>query len=172
MIYTKNAPTVTTETKTVNENIDYVFANGDKAADSHTAAVKFTRQVSTDAVTGEKTYGDWSADQSFDAVKSPNIKGYTPDQAQIDKQVVKGSSDDLSFKVVYTKNAPTVTTKNVHNNGSLVSQSKEQQTLPNSMELPNTGVDKTESITIAGVMMLILTIILGMIFTSKKHKND
>lgn len=29
-----------------------------------------------------------------------------------------------------------------------------------------------ESITIAGVMMLILTIILGMIFTSKKHKND
>lgn len=40
------------------------------------------------------------------------------------------------------------------------------------VELPNTGVDKTESITIAGVMMLILTIILGMIFTSKKHKND
>ncbi|AWF96873.1 mucin-binding protein [Weissella cibaria] len=111
VIYTKNAPTVTTETKTVNENIDYVFANGDKAADSHTAAVKFTRQVSTDAVTGEKTYGDWSADQSFDAVKSPNIKGYTPDQAQIDKQVVKGSSDDLSFKVIYTKNAPTVTTE-------------------------------------------------------------
>ena len=74
--------------------------------------------------------------------------------------------------MVYTKNAPTVTTKNVHNNGSLVSQSTEQQTLPNSMELPNTGVDKTESITIAGVMMLILTIILGMIFTSKKHKND
>ncbi|AWF96874.1 mucin-binding protein [Weissella cibaria] len=172
VIYTKNAPTVTTETKTVNENIDYVFANGDKAADSHTAAVKFTRQVSTDAVTGEKSYGDWSADQSFDAVKSPDLKGYTPDKDQIDKQVVKGSSDDLSFKVVYTKNAPTVTTKNVHNNGSLVSQSKEQQTLPNSMELPNTGVDKTESITIAGVMMLILTIILGMIFTSKKHKND
>jgi MucBP domain. len=171
-VYTKNAPTVTTETKTVNENIDYVFANGDKAADSHTAAVKFTRQVSTDAVTGEKSYGDWSADQSFDAVKSPDLKGYTPDKDQIDKQVVKGSSDDLSFKVIYTKNAPTVTTKNVHNNGSLVSQSKEQQTLPNSMELPNTGVDKTESITIAGVMMLILTIILGMIFTSKKHKND
>ncbi|EDW9662243.1 hypothetical protein AA219_004656, partial [Salmonella enterica subsp. enterica serovar Newport] len=92
-------------------NIDYSFTNGDKAADSHTASVKFTRQVSTDAVTGEKTYGEWSADQSFDAVKSPDLKGYTPDKNQIDKQTVTGSSNDLSFKVIYTKNAPTVTTE-------------------------------------------------------------
>ena len=40
------------------------------------------------------------------------------------------------------------------------------------VELPNTGVDKTESVTIAGVIMLIMTIILGVLFTSKKHKND
>ncbi|MEQ6219746.1 hypothetical protein ABMB44_14355 [Levilactobacillus brevis] len=40
----------------------------------------------TDAVTGEKTYGAWSAEQSFDAVKSPELKGYTADKAQIDKQ--------------------------------------------------------------------------------------
>ncbi|MEQ6219793.1 hypothetical protein ABMB44_14930 [Levilactobacillus brevis] len=41
----------------------------------HTASVNFTRSVSTDAVTGEKTYGAWSAEQSFDAVKSPELKG-------------------------------------------------------------------------------------------------
>ncbi|MEQ6219761.1 hypothetical protein ABMB44_14570 [Levilactobacillus brevis] len=35
---------------------------------------------------GEKTYGAWSAEQSFDAVKSPELKGYTADKAQIDKQ--------------------------------------------------------------------------------------
>ncbi|MFS8963427.1 hypothetical protein NYF20_09880, partial [Lactobacillus delbrueckii] len=29
-------------------------------APQHTASVDFTRQVSTDAVTGEKTYGAWS----------------------------------------------------------------------------------------------------------------
>ncbi|MEQ6219788.1 hypothetical protein ABMB44_14900 [Levilactobacillus brevis] len=41
---------------------------------------------------GEKTYGPWSAEQSFDAVKSPEVKGYTADKAQIDKQTVNGDS--------------------------------------------------------------------------------
>lgn len=54
----------------------------------------------------------------------------------------------------------------------LVNNNRDSKTLPEVIELPNTGVDKTESITIAGVMMLILTIIWGMLFTSKKHKKD
>ncbi|MCO4499113.1 Levansucrase [Streptococcus infantarius subsp. infantarius] len=109
--YTKNAPTITTDTKTVNETIHYVYKDGSKAVDDHVAKpVEFTRQVSTDAVTGEKTYGAWSADQSFDAVTSPELKGYTADKAQIDKQTVTGDSKDLEFTVTYTKNAPTITT--------------------------------------------------------------
>ncbi|WP_438834700.1 mucin-binding protein, partial [Lactiplantibacillus mudanjiangensis] len=68
------------------------------AVDDHVAKpVEFTRQVSTDAVTGEKTYGSWSADQSFAAVTSPELKGYTADKAQIDKQTVNGDSKDLEF---------------------------------------------------------------------------
>ncbi|MGO4984868.1 mucin-binding protein, partial [Collinsella sp. Sow4_E3] len=105
-VYTKNAPTITTEKKTVNETVSYVDQNGHEVANKHTASVDFTRQVSTDAVTGEKTYGNWSADQSFDAVKSPELKGYTADKAQIDKQTVNGDSKDLEFTVTYTKNAP------------------------------------------------------------------
>ncbi|MGM2827238.1 mucin-binding protein, partial [Bacillus cereus group sp. Bce006] len=85
--------------KTVNETVSYVDQNGHEVATKHTASVDFTRQVSTDAVTGEKTYGNWSADQSFDAVKSPELKGYTADKAQIDKQTVKGDSKDLEFTV-------------------------------------------------------------------------
>ncbi|MDK8308467.1 MAG: MucBP domain-containing protein [Lactobacillus delbrueckii] len=108
--YTKNAPTITTEKKTVNETIHYQGAGNQTPAD-HTASVDFTRQVSTDAVTGEKTYGSWSADQSFDAVTSPELKGYTADKAQIDKQTVNGDSKDLEFTVTYTKNAPTITTE-------------------------------------------------------------
>ena len=54
----------------------------------------------------------------------------------------------------------------------LANNNPDNTTLPEAIELPNTGVDKTESITIAGVMMLIMTIILGVLFTSKKHKND
>ncbi|WP_411814970.1 mucin-binding protein [Lactobacillus delbrueckii] len=109
--YTKNAPTITTEKKTVNETVSYVDQNGHVVAQPHTASVDFTRQVSTDAVTGEKTYGSWSADQSFDAVTSPELKGYTADKAQIDKQTVNGDSKDLEFTVTYTKNAPTITTE-------------------------------------------------------------
>ncbi|MDA3768833.1 hypothetical protein PF586_10810, partial [Lactobacillus delbrueckii] len=58
--YTKNAPTITPEQKKVNEIIHYQGAGNQTPAD-HAASVEFTRQVSTDAVTGEKTYGAWSA---------------------------------------------------------------------------------------------------------------
>ncbi|WP_227743811.1 mucin-binding protein, partial [Lactobacillus helveticus] len=98
--------TITTEKKTVNETVSYVDQNGHVVlAKPHTASVDFTRQVSTDAVTGEKTYGHWSAAQSFDAVTSPELKGYTADKAQIDKQTVTGDSKDLEFTVTYTKKA-------------------------------------------------------------------
>ncbi|MFZ1776615.1 MAG: MucBP domain-containing protein, partial [Lactococcus raffinolactis] len=120
--YTKNAPTITTESKTINETIHYVYKDGTTAHDDYVAKpVEFTREVSTDAVTGEKTYGSWSADQSFAAVTSPAIKGYTPDQAEIDKQIVNGDSKDLEFKVTYTKTpvaGGNVTAKYVDENGN------------------------------------------------------
>ncbi|WP_443093603.1 mucin-binding protein [Lactiplantibacillus pentosus] len=112
VVYTKDAPTITTESKTINETIHYVYKDGTTAHDDYVAKpVEFTREVSTDAVTGEKTYGSWSADQSFAAVTSPAIKGYTPDQAEIGSQTVSGDSSDLDFTVVYAKNAPTITTE-------------------------------------------------------------
>ncbi|WDT66864.1 MucBP domain-containing protein (plasmid) [Companilactobacillus crustorum] len=108
VVYAKNAPTITTESKTINETIHYVYKDGTTAHDDYVAKpVEFTREVSTDAVTGEKTYGSWSADQSFAAVTSPAIKGYTPDQAEIGSQTVSGDASDLDFTVVYTKDAPT-----------------------------------------------------------------
>ena len=108
VVYAKNAPTITTENKTINETIHYVYKDGTTAHDDYVAKpVEFTREVSTDAVTGEKTYGSWSADQSFAAVTSPVIKGYTPDQAEIGAQTVSGDASDLDFTVIYTKDAPT-----------------------------------------------------------------
>ena len=122
VVYTKNAPTVTTETKTVNETIHYVYKDGTTAHDDYVAKpVEFTREVSTDAVTGEKTYGPWSADQNFAAVTSPELKGYTADKAQIDKQTVNGDSKDLEFTVTYTKTpvaGGNVTAKYVDENGN------------------------------------------------------
>ena len=112
VVYAKNAPTITTESKTINETIHYVYKDGTTAHDDYVAKpVELTREVSTDAVTGEKTYGSWSAAQSFAAVTSPAIKGYTPDPAEIGSQTVSGDSSDLDFTVVYAKNAPTITTE-------------------------------------------------------------
>ncbi|WP_436668824.1 lectin-like domain-containing protein [Lactiplantibacillus plantarum] len=112
VVYTKNVPIVATESKTVNETIHYVYTDGTTAHDDYVAQpITFTRTIFTDAVTGEKTYGGWSAAQQFAAVDSPAIKGYTPDQSKISTQTVTGDSSDLEFTIVYTKNAPTVTTE-------------------------------------------------------------
>lgn len=122
VVYAKNAPIITTESKTINETIHYVYKDGTTAHDDYVAKpVEFTRKVSTDAVTGEKTYGSWSADQSFAAVTSPELKGYTADKAQIDKQTVNGDSKDLEFTVTYTKTpvaGGNVTAKYVDENGN------------------------------------------------------
>ncbi|MBC9022967.1 KxYKxGKxW signal peptide domain-containing protein, partial [Limosilactobacillus fermentum] len=71
-VHLKHQNIQSTEAKTVKETIHYQGAGNQTPADN-TAQVPFTRQVSTDAVTGEKTYGSWSADQSFAAVTSPVI---------------------------------------------------------------------------------------------------
>ncbi|WP_436684023.1 mucin-binding protein [Lactiplantibacillus plantarum] len=105
-VHLKHQNIQSTEAKTVTETIHYQGAGNQTPADN-TAQVTFTRQVSTDAVTGENTYGSWSADQIFAAVTSPVIKGYTPDQAEIGAQTVSGDASDLDFTVVYTKDAPT-----------------------------------------------------------------
>uniref|UniRef100_UPI0035D0C78D mucin-binding protein n=1 Tax=Lactiplantibacillus pentosus TaxID=1589 RepID=UPI0035D0C78D len=105
-VHLKHQNIQSTEAKTVTETIHYQGAGNQTPADN-TAQVTFTRQVSTDTVTGEKTYGSWSADQSFAAVTSPVIKGYTPDQAEIGAQTVSGDASDLDFTVIYTKDAPT-----------------------------------------------------------------
>ncbi|KZT76987.1 putative internalin [Lactiplantibacillus plantarum] len=147
--YTKNAPTITTEKKTVNETVSYVDQNGQALAQPHTASVDFTRQVSTDAVTGEKTYGPWSADQSFDAVTSPELKGYTADKAQIDKQTVNGDSKDLEFTVTYTKNAPTITTekKTVNETVSYVDQNGQALAQPHTASVDFTRQVSTDAVT-------------------------
>ncbi len=112
VVYAKNdAPTITTESKTINETIHYVYKDGTTAHDDYVAKpVEFTREVSTDAVTGEKTYGSWSADQSFAAVTSPAIKGYTPDQAEIGSQTVSGDAMILTSRW-FIPRMPTITTE-------------------------------------------------------------
>ena len=107
--YTKNAPTKVSETRTINETINYLYEGTNKAAAPQYKAVPitFTRTGEKDAVTDKVTWGKWSADESFKAVTSPTIKGYTADKKVIASQSVNPDSKDLVFNVYYSKNEQT-----------------------------------------------------------------
>ena len=175
VVYTKDAPTVTTENKTVNETIHYVYKDGTTAHDDYVATpVEFTRQVSTDAVTGEKTYGSWSADQSFAAVTSPAIKGYTPDQAEIGVQTVSGDASDLDFTVVYAKDAPkkpvnpsqpTTPAKTVQAGQAAATNFVDQR-------LPQTDETDQQHMTLSGLLLLAMSSLLGLFGMTKRQRKE
>ena len=199
VVYAKNAPTITTESKTINETIHYVYKDGTTAHDDYVAKpVEFTREVSTDAVTGEKTYGSWSADQSFAAVTSPAIKGYTPDQAEIGSQTVSGDSSDLDFTVVYTKNAPTkpvdpsqptTPTKPVNPSQPTTPTKPVNPSQPTTpakpvqagqaaatnfvdQRLPQTGETDQQHMTLSGLLLLAMSSLLGLFGMTKRQRKE
>lgn len=98
LIYTfhaNNTPTPTREAKTITETIHYVYATGGPAAPDHVSHVTFN-PVGTDG---------WNlTSNSFAAVPTPTINGYTPDQFVIAAQPVNPTSNDLVFTVTYTAN--------------------------------------------------------------------
>ncbi|KHO12075.1 hypothetical protein OA78_2092, partial [Latilactobacillus curvatus] len=183
-VHLTHGTTQTSESQTVNETIHYVYKNGDKAADDYQATpLNFTRTVTTDKVTGKKTYGSWSADQSFAAVTSPELKGYTADKAQIDKQTVNGDSKDLEFTVTYTKtpvssnqpgnpSQPSNATNNGVINTSTNTGSKVNNGAVNSPELPQTGENNSQSQTMSFIgILLAFGSLLGFLGI-KKRRND
>ena len=107
----KHGTVVETENKSVNEVIHYVYDNGDKVADNYKATIVFSRTITTDKVTGEKTYSDWTADNgdSFASVTSPVIDGYTADQLKVSEMTgITVDTEDISVTVTYTRNQGTI----------------------------------------------------------------
>ncbi|MHB9648948.1 lectin-like domain-containing protein [Weissella paramesenteroides] len=177
VVYAKNAPTVTTESKVVNETIHYVYDNGSQAADDYVAQpVTFTRTVSTDAVTGEKTYGEWSADQSFAAVTSPAIKGYTPDQAQIATQTVNSDSSDLEFKVIYTKNEipvnPSEPDTPVNPSEPDAPVNPSEPDTPVNPQLPQTHAKNEQNARNIDILLVLIISLLGLLRLNKNSRKD
>ena len=127
-------------------------AAADKAAADKAAAKDKQTQAVAYAATKAKNNIDQAT--TADGINDAQATGIT----DIDNQHVPGTSVDNQ------KQAEKVTED--------IKNDPDNKTLPEAIELPNTGVDKTESITITGVVMLILTTIFGLLFTSKKHKKD
>ena len=99
-----------TQTATVTETINYVYADGSQAADLKTASVDFKRNGTTDLVINQTKWGAWKpANQQFKAVQSPTIAGYTPDRASVDAITINPTSDNVTQMVTYTANDQTAT---------------------------------------------------------------
>ena len=196
-VHLKHQNIQSTEAKTVTETIHYQGAGNQTPADN-TAQVTFTRQVSTDTVTGEKTYGSWSADQSFAAVTSPVIKGYTPDQAEIGAQTVSGDASDLDFTVIYTKDAttkpvnpsqPTMPAKPVNPSQPTTPAKPVNPSQPTTpakpvqagqaaatnfvdQRLPQTDETDQQHMTLSGLLLLAMSSLLGLFGMAKRQRKE
>ena len=106
VIFEGSMPTQASDTKTVTETIHYVYANGSKAgqkaADDVTKSVEFSRAGFKNPFTGDIQWMKATDSKTFDAVKSPEIKGYQADQSEIGTQTVTQDSNNIEKTVKYT----------------------------------------------------------------------
>lgn len=166
----KHGTVVDTENKSVNEVIHYVYDNGDKAADNYKATIVFSRTITTDKVTGEKTYSDWTADNGgrFAAVLSPIIKDYIASQLKIDEMTgITVDTADIERIVVYHKVPAGIIVPPVHpdkpsqpsNNQSKTPTAKAVKDSKPTDVLPSTGDSQKSQIvlTLLGIMAVIIS---------------
>lgn len=88
---------------TVNETIHYVYDDGTKAHDDYTNSMSITEDGSKDEVTGITKWHE-EPDKQFGEVVSPNIAGYTADQASIPAISVNYGSANITRTVKYSPN--------------------------------------------------------------------
>ncbi|MEO5288322.1 mucin-binding protein [Limosilactobacillus allomucosae] len=101
-------------TKTLTETVHYKYANGTTAAEDQTAQVTFTRNGVLDDVTGIVAWGKWNeASQSYKALTSPTIAGYTPSEAVVKRSSNSDAEQGPTVTVVYTADAQTAYVKYV-----------------------------------------------------------
>ena len=93
--------------KTVTRTITYVYEDGtpvlneDGTPKTVTQEAKFTRTAKVNLVTKEVTYGDWTPAQDLAEVKSPVVKGFVADKADVAVVNVTAGSEDIKEVVTY-----------------------------------------------------------------------
>ena len=96
-------------TKTLTETVHYKYADGTKAAEDQTAQVTFTRNGVLDDVTGIVAWGKWNEDsQSYKALTSPTIAGYTPSETVVKRSSNSDAEQGPTVTVIYTADAQKV----------------------------------------------------------------
>lgn len=133
--YTKNAPIQNVENHKVTETIHYVYKNGKTALPDTVKTVSVSRTNSTDPVTGEVTYGQWSQ-ATIPEVDVPLIDGYTADTDSIPAVSVDGSTGDITKTVVYTAVLPVIPDNPTNPNNPTTPSNPEQPSNPSNPSQP------------------------------------
>ena len=89
-------------TDTVNRTITYKMSDGSKAPDPVHDSLSYTATKVIDKVTGAVLKTDWSQNQDFKDVTSPEKAGYTADKQVVSNQNVAHDADDINVVVTYT----------------------------------------------------------------------
>ena len=90
----------------VKRSINYVIANGKKAAPSAVNdSLHYEAAATVDKVTGQIVKTVWSAPQDFNDVASPSVKGYTADKKVISNKNVVHDHADIAELVTYSPDA-------------------------------------------------------------------
>ena len=102
-VHGKHAIDQTTSPK---QTIHYVYADGlarqGKAADDNVQQLSFKRDGYNDEVTGVDHWNAWTpANSQYEAVDSPVIQGYIPDELVVEKSTVNPTDKDIEITVTY-----------------------------------------------------------------------
>lgn len=93
--------------------------------------VTLTRAVTTDLVTGQSSYGEWST-SSWPVYAVNTINGYTASLAQVDSKIVNSTTADEAIDVYYLADSPTQqATSNTVTNAETTSQTSTNANLSN-----------------------------------------
>ncbi|MBF8970467.1 MucBP domain-containing protein, partial [Streptococcus sp. NLN76] len=101
-------------TKTVTRTIEYKYLTegGKEASATVTQTVEFKRTATVNLVTGEIVYTEWTTEEgegTKEAVKSPDIQGYTPDKVSVAEWTPKATDENVNEVVIYTPDKQEVT---------------------------------------------------------------
>ncbi|MFS9368104.1 MucBP domain-containing protein, partial [Streptococcus parasanguinis] len=105
----------------VTRTVKYVYEDGSKAKEDVSETLHFKRFAYVNLVTGHIDYRPWTTtDDTFDAVTSPVIKGYTADKLVVPavSGVQAGAADTVEV-VTYVKDAQKAIIKYVNENGNV-----------------------------------------------------
>ena len=104
----------------VTRTVKYVYEDGSKAKDDVTETLHFKRFAYVNLVTGHIDYREWTtSDDTFDAVTSPVIKGYTANKLVVPEVTgVKAGAADVEEVVTYVKDAQKAIIKYVNEKGT------------------------------------------------------